>query len=166
MMQFLAVLFFGLMMAGGYPCCCKPNCHCCSLTSPPTQAQRSYTITFSGVVNAACGTCNDWNTTAWIVDSFAETGAYDCIWEQVTGLPCTFDRLEFKFACNAPGTGIGLYSSIVRIFEFSDGGQDGVFRIALSSTSIDCTAPGAQTYFGAISNNIQCDWSGATCNVA
>jgi hypothetical protein len=84
MLELLAVLFFGVAMAG-YPCCCK-KCDCC-------RPVKSYIIvTFSGVANDNCTDCGNWSNVAWELarDTGVGTGQGQCTFSLTEGLPCGF----------------------------------------------------------------------------
>jgi hypothetical protein len=163
--ELLAVLFFALGMAGGYPCCCGPKCDCCALADPSSSTPRSVIVTFSGVGNSNCADCDDFNVAFELRTD--PTDSNRCSWIIDEGLPCGITKIEAEITCESPGTGLQLFFYRVQIFDgiASDGHfvfNDGVATM----TPIDCTDPGVMDYLAATSENEVCDWSSATCTVS
>lgn len=99
-LQVISVLFFGLMMAGGYPCCCYGSgfveCGCCDTdTAPPV-----WEVVTTGVANDSCGNCTDFNATV----ELEYIGS--CIW-QIEDLPTPdcggaspYARIQLTIQCS------------------------------------------------------------------
>lgn len=80
--EFLFVVFFAM---GWWPCCCAANIITCS-TCINTTGYTSYTVVISGVADATCSNCSNYNGT-WVVTEWASRGSR-CEWsyENVTNV--------------------------------------------------------------------------------
>lgn len=71
------------------------SCQPCTTCTEGTQVAQVM-VEFSGVANGTCGTCNDFNTTAFILDLENSAG---CRYAISAGVPCAIDYVY----CSLPG---------------------------------------------------------------
>lgn len=108
-LELLAVLFFAVGMAG-YPCCCRVNCGCCTVTP------QSYIVTFTGIADQDCDDCTSLNGVAFEISAIGCGAELDNVelacdhggvdpYPQISlsidcsgGLPNRFYTLRFWFA--------------------------------------------------------------------
>jgi hypothetical protein len=158
------ILTFWLFAVGWFCCNCDVLTDACAFC---TDSDAAVSVTFSGIVDAGCGRCDELNGTH-IIDRFVADG---CLWgiEYFAGQPCSTHRIvltagdlptagtnagwKLEFNVNR-NTGPNQRDTAVHIW---DSGGSGAF---------DCTANHTLTeYTTTPAADPTCDLSGLVCEV-
>lgn len=153
LLELLAVSWFILAMAGGYPCCCVGQCFCCN------DRVGVYEIVISGVVNGSCANCTAFNATF----ELRRPSKNSCSWEyNIPDTDCGGTPAEFLISLDIQCSGWPPYPELV-VFLTTNNNNDYVEMNKVTITSYDCaegipSSPGVNVD-GA---NSICDFSGTS----